>query len=66
MCRYAIANVYLEAPPHLADMSAVMERFFQLSDVIDLRDFLSGWFHDVPFEVCVSHLLIKEYIAFTT
>jgi len=39
------------AVPDVSEIPAVKERFLQLHGVIDLRDFMSGWFHGAPFEV---------------
>ncbi len=38
----------------------IKERFLELAGVMDLRAFVSGWFHDAPFEV---RGLVASYIA---
>lgn len=42
--------------PDVSEIPAVKERFLQLHGVIDLRDFMSGWFHGAPFEVVLLFL----------
>jgi hypothetical protein len=50
-CRYGRLNAHPEAGPDLTAIPTIKARFLRLHGVIDLRDFISGWFHGAPFEV---------------
>ena len=50
--RYGVRNALSTEVPDSSRIAAIKEQFLQLRDFMDLQPFLSGWFHDAPFEVC--------------
>ena len=49
--RYHICNAVPDEAPDVTRIPEIKERFLELAGVMDLRAFVSGWFHDAPFEV---------------
>ena len=52
--RYHEANAVPHEAPDVTRIPEIKERFLELAGVMDLREFVSGWFHDAPFEVRVA------------
>lgn len=48
-----MCNRMTEDAPNVERIPLIKRRFLRLHGVIDIRDFLSGWFHGAPFEVPV-------------
>jgi hypothetical protein len=40
-----------------------LERFLTLSDVMSIQNFLSGWFHNVPYEL-VKRGNVEDFVAY--
>lgn len=40
-----------------------LERFLTLSDVMSIQQFLSGWFHNVPYEL-VKRGNVEDFVAY--
>lgn len=61
--RYAMCNLMSEDVPDAERIPLIKKRFMALHGVIDIRDFLSGWFHGAPFED-LRHGNIQDFVAY--
>ena len=52
--RYNVCNRMGEDAPGAERIPLIKRRFLGLHGVIDIRAFLSGWFHGAPFEVLAA------------
>ena len=46
-----MCNAVPDDAPDVTRIPAIQEQFLELAGVMDLKLFVSGWFHDAPFEV---------------
>ena len=46
-----MCNAVPHEAPDVTRIPAIKEQFLELAGVMDLKLFVSGWFHDAPFEV---------------
>lgn len=61
--RYASCNLCSNIAPDTTRIPLIKKRFMNLHGVIDIRKFLSGWFHGAPFEV-LRHGNIQDFVAY--
>ena len=61
--RYHIVNNRWEEQIDVARVQEVKDRFLQLPGVLDIEEFLSGWFHGAPFE-SIQRDNVMDFVAY--
>lgn len=61
--RYHRLNRVNERRPSISDIDARFAQFLTLKDVVDIREFISGWFLQIPFSE-IRRLNVADFIAY--